>query len=132
MARTMEATTPPEVLRTNLSSFILTLKALGVHNILAFDLMDSPSVDALSHGLECLYALDAIDDQTNLTSRGMDMASFPTEPRVSRMLLESGECFHFFCTYFCGMTLSQVNSETHIHLLTPHLPLRHWQYTYGS
>ena len=84
----MEAT-PPEILRSNLTGFILTLKALGVHNVLSFDLMDHPSVDALSHGLECLYALGAIDDKTELTSRGIDMSAFPTEPRVSRMLLES-------------------------------------------
>ena len=85
----MEESTPPEMLRTNLTGFILTLKALGVDNILAFDLMDTPSVDALSHGLESLYALGAIDDETNMTRLGLDMSSFPTEPRVSRMLLES-------------------------------------------
>lgn len=85
----MELSTPPEVMRTNLTSFILTLKALGVHNILSFDLMDMPSVDALSHGLESLYALGALDDQTALTDLGTKMSTFPTEPRVSRMLLEA-------------------------------------------
>jgi ATP-dependent RNA helicase DDX35 len=85
----MMAQTPPEILRTNLTSFILTLKALGVDNILSFDLMDVPSVDALSHGLESLYALGAIDDKTHLTKLGLDMSAFPTEPRISRMLLES-------------------------------------------
>jgi len=85
----MPKSTPPEILRTNLSSFILTLKALGVHNILGFDIMDLPRVDALSHGLETLYALGAIDDDTKLTELGIDMSSFPTEPRISRMLLES-------------------------------------------
>mmetsp|Transcript_22699 Transcript_22699/g.56208 ORF Transcript_22699/g.56208 Transcript_22699/m.56208 type:complete len:722 (+) Transcript_22699:948-3113(+) len=88
-AKEMPEATPPEILRTNLSSFILTLKALGVDNVLGFDVMDLPGVDALSHGLESLYALGAIDDDTNLTQLGMDMSSFPTEPRVSRMLLES-------------------------------------------
>ena len=87
----MEAATPPEVLRTNLTGFVLTLKALGIQNILSFDLMDLPSVEALSHALESLYALGAIDDATELTPLGMDMAAFPTEPRVSRMLLESLE-----------------------------------------
>ncbi len=87
----MLAATPPEILRTNLTSFILTLKALGVDNILAFELMDLPGVDALSHGLESLYALGALDDHTELTTLGWDMSSFPTEPRVSRMLLQSLE-----------------------------------------
>ncbi|KAG7370856.1 ATP-dependent helicase HrpA [Nitzschia inconspicua] len=85
----MEEATPPEILRTNLSNFILSLKALGVNNILGFDLLDLPSVDALSHGLESLFALGAIDDATALTTIGQDMSSFPTEPRISRMLLES-------------------------------------------
>ena len=91
MVDKMAASTPPEILRTNLTGFILTLKALGVDNILAFDLLDLPSVDALSHGLECLYALGAIEDNTSLSKLGMDMAAFPTEPRVARMLLESLE-----------------------------------------
>jgi len=85
----MERSTPPEILRTNLSSFILTLKALGVQNILAFDVMDLPGSESLSHGLETLFALGAIADDTSLTLLGMDMSAFPTEPRVSRMLLES-------------------------------------------
>ncbi|CAB9498308.1 splicing factor ATP-dependent RNA helicase [Seminavis robusta] len=91
MVDKMPIQTPPEILRTNLTGFILTLKALGVDNLLSFDLLDLPSIDALSHGLECLYALGAIDDKTNLTKLGMDMSAFPTEPRVARMLLESLE-----------------------------------------
>ena len=89
MSSKMEETTLPEVLRTNLASFILTLKALGIHNILAFDLMSIPSVDALCHGLETLYILGVIDDETKLTSIGNQVAEFPTEPRVSRILLQS-------------------------------------------
>jgi len=81
--------TSPEILRTNLSSFILTLKALGIHNILSFDLMSIPSVPALCQGLESLFALGAIDDQTQLTKLGDQMAEFPTEARVSRMMLKS-------------------------------------------
>lgn len=91
MMDTMAEATPPEILRSNLTGFILTLKALGIHNILSFDLMDHPSVDSLSHGLECLYALGALDDKTDLTARGLDMSAFPTEPRVSCMLLTSLE-----------------------------------------
>ena len=87
----MQVNTLPEVLRTNLSSFLLTLKALGIKNILAFDLMTIPSVPALCQGLESLYVLGAIDDQTNLTSLGGIMAEFPTDPQTSKMMLESLE-----------------------------------------
>ncbi|GKY92340.1 hypothetical protein MPSEU_000205000 [Mayamaea pseudoterrestris] len=85
----MKADTQPEILRTNLTAFILTLKALGVDNLLAFDLLDVPSVDAISHGLESLYALGAIDEATHMTKLGNELSAFPTDPRISRMLLES-------------------------------------------
>ncbi len=85
----MQVNTIPEILRTNLSSFLLTLKALGIKNILAFDLMTIPSVSAICQGLESLYILGAIDDQTNLTDLGKVMAEFPTEPQISKVLLES-------------------------------------------
>ncbi|CAJ1931758.1 unnamed protein product [Cylindrotheca closterium] len=88
-ANKMEKTTQPEMLRTNLTSFVLSLKALGVENVLTFDLMDLPSIETLAHALETLFALGAIDEDTQLTKLGLDMSSFPTEPRVSRMLLES-------------------------------------------
>ena len=88
MVEKMEAATPPDTMRTNLTSFILTLKALGVHVICVFNLMNLlPSVvDALLyHGLESLYTLGGLDDQTNLTDLGTKMSSFSTEPRVSRI-----------------------------------------------
>jgi HrpA-like RNA helicase len=89
MVKEMPRQTPPEILRTNIASFILTLKALGVDNILAFDLMDTPSIDAMAHALETLYALGAMDDATRLTEAGWKMSAFPTDVRLAKMLLES-------------------------------------------
>ena len=85
----MQAQTLSEIVRSNLTSLVLTLKALAVDNILSFDFMDLPGIDAISHALETLYALGAMDNKTNLTPIGMDLSRFPTEPRVARMLLES-------------------------------------------
>lgn len=85
----MDVHTEPEILRTNLSSFILMLKALGIHNVLGFDLLNVPPIPSISHGLETLFALGAIDEATNLTEIGLKMSEFPTEPRLSRVLLES-------------------------------------------
>lgn len=85
----MEMNTAPEIQRCQLSTLIMTIKALGVHNILSFDLLSLPSSEALSHGLESLSALGAIDDKAELTELGKEMIYFPTDPRVSRMLLAS-------------------------------------------
>lgn len=86
---TMEVDTAPEIQRCQLSTLIMTIKALGVHNILSFDLLSMPSAEALSHGLESLSALGAIDDKAELTELGKEMIYFPTDARVSRMLLAS-------------------------------------------
>ena len=85
----MEVNTAPEIQRCQLSTLIMTIKALGVHNVLSFDLLSMPSSEALSHGLESLSALGAIDNKAELTELGKEMIYFPTDPRVSRMLLAS-------------------------------------------
>ncbi len=51
--------------------------------------MSVPSVEAMAHGLECLYALGALDEHAELTALGSEMVYFPTEPQVSRMILAS-------------------------------------------
>jgi ATP-dependent RNA helicase DDX35 len=89
MASNMEDHSPPEILRSNLSSTILTLKNMGIHNILGFDMINVPPITTISHALETLYALGAIDEKTHLTKLGQQMSEFPTDPHVSRMLLES-------------------------------------------
>ena len=85
----MEADTAPEIQRCQLTTLIMTIKALGVDNILTFDLLSMPSAEALSHGLETLYALGVINNNAELTELGKEMIYFPTDPRVSRMLLSS-------------------------------------------
>jgi HrpA-like RNA helicase len=62
---------------------------MGIHNILGFDMINVPPITTIRHALESLYALGAIDENTNLTSLGQQMSEFPTDPNVSRMLLES-------------------------------------------
>jgi ATP-dependent RNA helicase DDX35 len=65
--------TAPEIQRSSLTSLILLIKSLGVKNVLSFDLMSVPNVEALSHGLESLYALGAMDDAAELTVLGKEM-----------------------------------------------------------
>lgn len=68
-----EDDTAPEIQRCNLTSLIILIKALGVKNVLSFDLMSVPTVEALSHGLESLYALGAMDETGELTALGKEM-----------------------------------------------------------
>ena len=82
--------------RKSLAWIVLQLKALGVDDVLHFDFVSPPSSAALSDGLELLFALGAIDEHGKLTDPlGLNMAEFPVEPRVSKMLLSS---FEFGCS----------------------------------
>jgi ATP-dependent RNA helicase DHX8/PRP22 len=81
--------TVPEIQRTNLSNTVLSLKAMGINDLLHFDFMDPPPVQTLVAALECLYALEALDEEGLLTRLGRKMAEFPLEPQLSKMLITS-------------------------------------------
>ncbi|KAI5121300.1 hypothetical protein M0805_003769 [Coniferiporia weirii] len=81
----------PEIQRSNLSSTILMLKAMGVNDLLNFDFMDPPPAQTLLTALEQLYALSALDDEGLLTRLGRKMADFPMEPTLAKMLIASVE-----------------------------------------
>ncbi|ESO05489.1 hypothetical protein HELRODRAFT_191309 [Helobdella robusta] len=102
-------TTVPEMQRSNMAGVILQLKALGIDNVLKFNFLSSPSVDAMLCGLELLYALEALDDNCHLTDPiGQQMAEFPLNPCFSKMLIMSGR---FGCSKeavaICSMTQIQ-------------------------
>ncbi|KAJ2882734.1 hypothetical protein H4R27_003243 [Coemansia aciculifera] len=97
----MEANTPPEILRTNLSSVVLMLKCIGINNLIEFDFMDPPSPAALQHSLEHLYALGALNDRGDLTKLGRRMAEFPMDPMMAKALLASEK-------YHCSEELASI------------------------
>lgn len=49
--------TAPEIQRTNLSSVVLQLKAMGIEDVISFDFLDPPPRAAIVRSLELLYAL---------------------------------------------------------------------------
>lgn len=79
----------PEIQRTNLASTILTLKAMGINDLIGFDFMDPPPAATMLTALEQLYALGALDDEGLLTRIGRKMADFPLDPPLSKMLIKS-------------------------------------------
>ncbi|CAG8855382.1 35399_t:CDS:2, partial [Gigaspora margarita] len=53
----LEENTVPEIQRTNLANMVLTLKSIGIHNVMRFEFMDPPHEQALISALNDLYAL---------------------------------------------------------------------------
>lgn len=85
----LEDNTVPEIQRTNLASVVLTLKSLGINDLLSFDFMDPPPSEALLKALELLYALNALNKLGELTKVGRRMAEFPLDPMLSKMIVAS-------------------------------------------
>ena len=85
----MLPTSVPEIQRTNLGNTVLSMKAMGVNDLLHFDFMDAPPVQTLVSALEGLYALGAFDEEGLLTRQGRRMAEFPLEPPLSKILIQS-------------------------------------------
>merc|ERR1719310_2645511 len=88
-AQELQEQTYPEILRSNLSQHVLTLKKLGIDDLVHFDLMDPPAPETLMRALELLNYLGALDDEGNMTEMGDKMAEFPLDPQMGKMLLAS-------------------------------------------
>ncbi|XP_028765077.1 pre-mRNA-splicing factor ATP-dependent RNA helicase DEAH1 isoform X2 [Neltuma alba] len=85
----LDDNTVPEIQRTNLANVVLTLKSLGIHDLLHFDFMDPPPAEALLKALELLFALSALNKLGELTKVGRRMAEFPVDPMLSKMIVAS-------------------------------------------
>ena len=80
----------PEIQRTNLAMTVLTLKAMGVKDLLNFDWMDPPPQLTLISALHFLYTIGALaGDDGELTQVGARMAEFPLDPPLAKFLIES-------------------------------------------
>lgn len=79
----------PEIQRSNLAMTVLTMKAMGINDMLGFDFMDPPPAATLVTALEQLYNLGALDEEGLLTRLGRKMAEFPLDPPLSKALIAS-------------------------------------------
>ncbi|KAL0973175.1 hypothetical protein UPYG_G00199930 [Umbra pygmaea] len=81
--------TVPEIQRTSLTSVILTLKCLGVHDVIRFPYLDRPEERFIMEALKQLYQCDAIDRRGKVTALGELMVEFPLPPGLTRALLQA-------------------------------------------
>mmetsp|Transcript_82589 Transcript_82589/g.130097 ORF Transcript_82589/g.130097 Transcript_82589/m.130097 type:complete len:708 (-) Transcript_82589:50-2173(-) len=81
--------TYPEILRSNLGVVVLTLKKLGIDDLVHFDFLDPPAPETLMRALEMLNYLGCLSDDGDLTDTGDQAAEFPLDPQLAMMLIES-------------------------------------------
>ncbi len=83
--------TDPEILRTNLASVILQMKALKLGEIEDFPFIEAPDPRLIRDGLKLLEDLNAIDPRKVLTAIGRSLAHIPLDPRLGRILLAAND-----------------------------------------
>uniref|UniRef100_A0A1A8MXX5 RNA helicase n=3 Tax=Nothobranchius pienaari TaxID=704102 RepID=A0A1A8MXX5_9TELE len=81
--------TVPEIQRTSLTAVILTLKCLGIHDVIRFPYLDRPEERFILEALKQLYQFDAIDRRGRVTKLGELMVEFPLHPGLTRALLKA-------------------------------------------
>jgi ATP-dependent RNA helicase DHR2 len=88
---TLHQTDLPEILRTDILSAILTMKARGIDDVLSFPLMDRPELESIEKALLHLHILGALADDGSITEMGRKMVLFPVTPPYARVLLAAAE-----------------------------------------
>ncbi|KAH7627328.1 P-loop containing nucleoside triphosphate hydrolase protein [Sordaria sp. MPI-SDFR-AT-0083] len=88
---TLQKTDLPEILRTDVLGAILTMKARGIDDVLAFPLMDRPEIEAVENALVHLHVLGALDDEGRITEMGRKMVMFPVTAPYARVLLAAAD-----------------------------------------
>ncbi|SCU85369.1 LAME_0D01090g1_1 [Lachancea meyersii CBS 8951] len=85
----MYVQTIPEIQRTNLSNTLLLLKYLGFSDLISFPFVDPPPEQITISSLFELWTVGALDNFGELTKLGRQMAAFPLQPPLSKMLLNA-------------------------------------------
>ena len=82
-----EEFTPPEIQRTNLAQVLLQTISLKLGALHEFPFLDPPKAGMIRDAHKTLFELGAIDGRGRLTPIGRQLAKFPVDPRIGRMIL---------------------------------------------
>ncbi|XP_006832437.1 PREDICTED: probable ATP-dependent RNA helicase DHX40 isoform X1 [Chrysochloris asiatica] len=79
----------PEIKRTSLTSVVLTLKCLAIHDVIRFPYLDPPNERLILEALKQLYQCDAIDRSGHVTRLGLSMVEFPLPPHLTCAVIKA-------------------------------------------
>ncbi len=99
--------TQPEILRTNLASVILQMKALKLSEINRFPFLEPPDDKMIRSGIRSLHELGALDANEKLTAIGQRLTQLPLDPQFARMLLaaEQFDCVDEVLTIVAALSI---------------------------
>ncbi|KAF2501771.1 P-loop containing nucleoside triphosphate hydrolase protein [Lophium mytilinum] len=85
----LDPRTLPEILRSDLSHSLLTMKARGIDDVLGFPFLDPPPRESLEKALLQLLHLGALTETGQISDIGLKIARLPLTPVLGRAVLEA-------------------------------------------
>ncbi len=85
------AFTDPEIQRTNLAAVILQMADLRLGRVEDFPFIEPPDGRLIRDGYRLLDELGALSEKQTLTALGRQLARFPLDPTLGRMLVAAAE-----------------------------------------
>jgi ATP-dependent helicase HrpA len=107
--------TAPEILRTNLAAVILQMLTLKLGDISHFPFLEKPDKRQINDGFHLLQELQAVDDGRQINRMGREMARFPLDLRLSRMLMQASRtgCMTEVLTIVSGLAMQDPRDRPH-------------------
>jgi len=100
--------TEPEIMRTNLSAVILQMISLKLGDIEEFPFIEPPEEKMIRDGKTVLHEVNALDKSGTLTEVGKQLAKFPTDPKLARMLIAAA---HEHCLTEAAIIVSALSVQ---------------------
>lgn len=98
---------PPEILRMPVESVVLSMKSMGIDNIVNFPFPTAPTKTSLRKAEKLLRYLDAIDDDQRVTDFGRQMSLLPLSPRFAKIVLIGNQldCLPYIIALVSGLSV---------------------------
>lgn len=89
---TLEKDAIPEILRCDLSSAVLTMKARGIQDVMRFPLLTRPPREAMERALLQLLQLDTLNPENgDISGLGRKVARLPLTPALGRVIIAAAD-----------------------------------------
>ncbi len=89
--RILQASNKPEILRSDLSYFILNLALWGVKHLSEIQLLDIPQEQIINSTKDLLKNINMLDETYNITVYGKQALNLGVHPRFANMILKANE-----------------------------------------
>ncbi|MGR8919325.1 MAG: ATP-dependent RNA helicase HrpA, partial [Gammaproteobacteria bacterium] len=109
------AAVEPEIQRTNLAGVILKLHTMGIDDIDAFPFAEPPGERLIKDAYNVLVEIGALDGERRLTDLGRELAAFPVDPRLARVLHAAAGfgCLAEALSIVAGLSISDPRERPH-------------------